>query len=725
MLSRKAKRIQRQEQDPPVTPTEPAAAQAPGNWGQQGTRAWLADLASASCWTAIAGGLLVSQGGIWTHVNSGDLHAATLPWFEYVASTFLQDGRPPLWQPYMMCGTPVLAFNHPAALYPPVLVLFALLRPWAALQALYAFHILVLTWAMTTYLRHHGVGRFAAGMASVLAVTAVFRSVMLAGTDHPTVLGAAAWSPAMLLCWERALPKGEPAWVGGLGLATAAQWLAGYPDFSMDVPVLLGAMALVSGEATLHRRVGTLVAGLALGGALAAVQLLPLAEAVAESLRVDPDFPWKTFQSFFAIASPADLLDTLRFRFGTAGLVLALAGLWPLTRQRVAWLIALVWSTFALNLPFRLLYLLPPYSGVRFPFGWHTTSGVFLGILAALGLTTLWRSSWRAARLLGWPLCLAAAGHGLYAIWQAPVSLPPFRPQGPFWRAPDLALAASRAAELRQFVDGHVRVLSERETTSGSTIRHRIPAPNGHDPTLGPRRIIELLQQTKLFDPLGMYRGRDWHGLAKEPNIGALLGVGIVVVPSEKASSLVSAGFAPVGSVTPGDVVLRRPEIPRVRIVHHAAEAEGEDGTLAAVVAHAHEAERVAVVEARALQPPLHDPAPDADEEARIVLYEPERVEIVAAVAAPALLVLTDTFYPGWRATVDGVPVAILRADHAFRGIRLEPGRHRVVFRYAPDSVWYGALLTFLATLVLLATLTWTTWRRWRQGTTQSLDYLH
>lgn len=688
----------------------PGARASHGSDGRAATGrdlAWLLDLASAGCWTAIMSGLLVWQGGIWAHVNSGDLHAATVPWFEYVANAVLREGRLPLWQPYQWCGTPVLGLSHPSALYPPVLALFALLRPWAALQALYAFHILILTWGMTTYLRHHGIGRLAAGVAALSAITAVFRGLMLSGVDHPSFLAAVAWIPAMLLCWERAVRTGAARWVGCLGLVVAAQWLSGYPDFALDVPVLLGVMALVAGDGSVFRRVGSLLAGLLLGGALAAVQLLPLTEAVAESSRVGTGFPYEKYQALFAIGSTRYLAETLGDRFGPAAVVLALVGLWPFTRHRAAWLAAFIWSTFALNLPFRLLYLVPPYSGVRFPFGWGGASGVFLGVLAAAGLNTIWRRPGRWVHVLGWVLAACAVAYGLFVVWRAPVSLPPFRPQGRYWQAPDLALAEQRAVLLRGLLENHTRLLSEGEATAGSAIRYGISIPNGHEPALAPRRMWDLLARVKLYDPLGMYRRRDWSMLAKEPEIGALLGIGTVVVAPGKAGPLLAAGFESVGKVPPGELILKGQTLPRVRLVHETIEAVGEQGTLEAVIAHAGDAVRVAVVEAGALAAPLAPKGRNAVETARIVVYEPEHVVVDATVAAPALLVLTDTFYPGWRATVDDAPTLILRADHAFRGVRLDPGRHRVDFRYAPESVRRGAAITLVAIVAVLVCIAW------------------
>lgn len=73
---------------------------------------------------------------------------------------------------------------------------------------------------------------------------------------------------------------------------------------------------------------------------------------------------------------------------------------------------------------------------------------------------------------------------------------------------------------------------------------------------------------------------------------------------------------------------------------------------------------------------------------ARVTAYTPTRVEVAARMEAPGLLVLTDTHYPGWEASVDGSAVPILPTDVTFRGVLLGPGEHTVEFRYAP---WWRA----------------------------------
>jgi Bacterial membrane protein YfhO len=654
---------------------------------------------AAAAVALVVGGALIAGGGVWEQVNSGDLHGMYLPWYRYAARSVLEDGRLPLWNPAAFCGTPVLGLGQTAVLYPPVLVLFGLLPSWTALQAFLALHAGLLAGGLAAYLRGHDVGPAAAGVGALVAVVGVFHGPMLAGIDHPSFLAATAWIPWMLLAWERAVRSRSARWTAALALAAAMQWLAGYPDFALDTPVLLGLVALLSSDATLARRLGVVAVGLGLGAALAAVQLVPLWEAVRESPRAAPDATTALLRSVFAVHGPAPLARALESRFGLA-LGLAAVALARPTRVRLAWLAGLLWAVFALDPPLSLLYRLPVYASVRFPFGWSGVGAVTVGLLAAAGLGTL-ATLGGAGRAVAAGLGVAVAAQALLAIGRAPAALPPFDPGSAAFRAPDLALVAARSEVLDRLRPPDARVLSEREADAGAAMDHGLPLPNGHEPSLPPRRVVQLLEEAKLYDALGLYRGRSWPELAARPAIGALLGIGVVTVPAARAAALEAAGFRRLGVLPPDDVILAGDARPRARLVHRTLEAEGEEGTLAGVLDRAAGDGTTAVVERGALDPPLAGAAAGGREEARIVLDAPEEVVVETRVAAPALLVLGDTFYPGWHATVDGVATPILRADHAFRGVRLAPGRHRVRFRYAPASVRIGTAVTLGALLVL------------------------
>ena len=77
----------------------------------------------------------------------------------------------------------------------------------------------------------------------------------------------------------------------------------------------------------------------------------------------------------------------------------------------------------------------------------------------------------------------------------------------------------------------------------------------------------------------------------------------------------------------------------------------------------------------------------------------------------PGILVLADTHYPGWRATVDGKDARIFPVDAMFRGVAVDAGRHEVQFRYRPRSVQIGLYLTLAAALVVLVELRRVFWR--------------
>lgn len=97
---------------------------------------------------------------------------------------------------------------------------------------------------------------------------------------------------------------------------------------------------------------------------------------------------------------------------------------------------------------------------------------------------------------------------------------------------------------------------------------------------------------------------------------------------------------------------------------------------------------------------------------AQIIKYAPEHVVVQATTDTPGYLLLTDTHYPGWEATVDGEPAQILRADILFRAVQLEPGTHHVEFRFRPASVRWGAWISASACLLWLTGFFWSVRRR-------------
>jgi len=98
------------------------------------------------------------------------------------------------------------------------------------------------------------------------------------------------------------------------------------------------------------------------------------------------------------------------------------------------------------------------------------------------------------------------------------------------------------------------------------------------------------------------------------------------------------------------------------------------------------------------LDPPALPQTADCNGQTATILHSaPNRVTIQATLPQPGYLVLADTFYPGWQAFVDGRPADIMRANYAFRAVRLAEGEHRVVFEYRPVSFVAGVACSVAA----------------------------
>jgi hypothetical protein len=88
----------------------------------------------------------------------------------------------------------------------------------------------------------------------------------------------------------------------------------------------------------------------------------------------------------------------------------------------------------------------------------------------------------------------------------------------------------------------------------------------------------------------------------------------------------------------------------------------------------------------------------------QIVRETPLNLEISADAPQGGMLVLADTYYPGWLATVDGQAVTIYRANLNFRAVHLTPGKHTVTMSYEPQS-WRNGLIFSVLALVIFVSL--------------------
>jgi hypothetical protein len=139
--------------------------------------------------------------------------------------------------------------------------------------------------------------------------------------------------------------------------------------------------------------------------------------------------------------------------------------------------------------------------------------------------------------------------------------------------------------------------------------------------------------------------------------------------------------------------------VPRVEVVADAAQllerlATGRD-----------DLRQVALVE----EPPpsgyLGEPPGPGQAHVEFVTNDPEHLVLRVHAPRRGFLFLSDQYFPGWQATVDGAPIPIVRANYVFRLVAVPSGDSVVDFRYAPASVRAGALVTGLTVLGVVGLL--------------------
>jgi len=155
-----------------------------------------------------------------------------------------------------------------------------------------------------------------------------------------------------------------------------------------------------------------------------------------------------------------------------------------------------------------------------------------------------------------------------------------------------------------------------------------------------------------------------------------------------------------------GDVkIYENLDVPGRSFLVHRATVADDEAAVALMRAPAFDPAAEVVVDTSTGAESLHESKPVQGEEfVRVLDCTPERVEIEVAAQAPGYVVLTDAWYPGWEATVDGERVPIHRADVLFRAVAVGPGNRRVAFHFRPASLWVGAGISLVGLVGLSVT---------------------
>ena len=212
--------------------------------------------------------------------------------------------------------------------------------------------------------------------------------------------------------------------------------------------------------------------------------------------------------------------------------------------------------------------------------------------------------------------------------------------------------------------------------------------------------------------PIVVQRTQDLFASPEEWRLWQLLNVKYVVSFGQPSEALEEIFTAP-----PLKVYRNRFSLPRAWVVEDVQVATSAGQPKDLVLAREFHPGRTAVVEGPLRLSPRPAGADEAPLRQQITFdyYSPRRLYLHTTTNRAGLLVLSEAYYPGWQARLDGVPVPIHRADYMLRGIELPAGEHQLEMVYNPPSFWVG-LAVSAATLIAVAAVWLREWWRWRRA---------
>jgi hypothetical protein len=643
---------------------------------------------------------LALPGAPYVWFDHYDMCELKTPRLQFLARN-LHQGRFPLWEPHMWAGQPTLGAGQPGLVYPLTLLFLALpledggLSPAVLNWLFLAMHF---TGALFFYLlcRDRGLNRW----ASAFGATA-FSCAGYVGSVPWLDIGHALMCTPLIFLFTLRLWGGAVSLRNCVGLAAAlgASWLTGHHEIPLlnSYVVVLGTAAVALYRLAKRRRAefrmtALVAAALLLGAGLSALQTLPMGEFGRLSKRwVEAPEPigWSERVPYYVHAQYSVPWEGLRglvipiddpeIFVGFTVAALALAGLAGVRAER--WLLhtamiglgGLIYSLGAHTPLHRLLYeALPMLDKARTP-----VRGLFLVTFAISVL-----GAYGAHRLLErLPRYRAAAAVALLALLLAETARVSWRRMTPFDPARSVC-----ATELVSHRDLAGRLRAEpglgRITANWSEVMTNLGDLYGFD----------QLQSFVAAVPANVLR----HELQSE-RTGQLFGV-----THHVGKTPVAATDTPIATFARGVRLFRKPPgaLPQAWVAHEALRVGGDPQLRQAIQNRAIDLRRTAVM--LEATPPLETCA--GGEPVEVERPDTDRVVLRARLGCRGLMVLSDAYYPGWRATVDGNPAPIYEAYGALRGVVVEAGAHTVEMRYRPAVVWVG-LGVSTTTLLLLVVL--------------------
>ena len=688
----------------------------------------------------------------YTWLDSPDPANQVAPWLQVQAYAWQHGDFPLLWDPYIAGGQSLIGQAQPATAFPMnwLLFLLPLHRGFISLGVLNWYMVLVHYFsALACYALCRDLKR--SRTASILGAATYAFAGYVASTWWPQQVQMAIFAPPALMYTLRAMRGENPGrntFFSGFFLGM--MWLGGHhqvPIFTVLGLSGLWIFHIASGKTSvvrIHRAVlfAVVVAAMVAAGAL---QLFPAYSYAQDSVRwvnASHAVGWKQTvpfsvheefsQTAFSILGPVlnGFFRHVNPFVGFTAVLLAIAAVvfaWNELPVRLLAFLALGGLIFSLGptgfLEGLLYATVPLVEKARTP---AVATFVFhLGVcpLAAFGLDKILEDP-RSMRVRNF--AIASAGAGLLLFWLAVhIEVNQAKVNWPLYSEPVTALAAVlTAALLWAFLSGNVDgrraavwfvllVMFEIGNFNGMGFKNRDLGwefwpvlDRDHDIAAFLKSRPGLYRVEAKFEDVP-YNFGDWFSVETltgntasfmdqyvQVNGGAatrrLMGVKyyIAKAPANPDQHEVMASVN-------GLKVFEEPgALPRAWTVHSVSSVARLD--VAARLASL-DLEHAAIVPGSA--PVLESCSGDR---VRVAQHQAEFAAIDAEMQCRGMVILGDSYSKDWVATVDGKPAPIFAAYTFLRGVVVDRGAHHVEFRYRPQSVYWGAALTFAAMALAL-----------------------
>jgi hypothetical protein len=194
-----------------------------------------------------------------------------------------------------------------------------------------------------------------------------------------------------------------------------------------------------------------------------------------------------------------------------------------------------------------------------------------------------------------------------------------------------------------------------------------------------------------------LYRGAN-PAFPLNMNVVNMLNVRYLVVPGRLPEGMFP--LVPAGASQRSVLYENPAAIPRAALVGSAVAAATDREAFDRLNSPTFDPRTTAIVQGAV---PADIAPPAAGDGVRISSYGAHRIVLESRASAPALLVLSEIYYPaGWKATVDGAETEIFRTNSVLRSVRVPAGTHTVEFTFAPALYWTGLTATNVGWLVAL-----------------------